>query len=124
MRRRVIGGLGSFLTTLVLAPLVPVWARGGDDYRIQRATYGTPDRNVDVTQRLRELARRDERFVLKNETFGVDPAEHRVKTLCIYATDANGRSRTFMYTEGMLGYGSQFSGCVVWVWGRGCVADW
>ncbi len=124
MRRRVIGGLGSFLTTLVLAPLVPVWARGGDDYRIQRATYGTPDRNVDVTQRLRELARRDERFVLKNETFGVDPAEHRVKTLRIYATDANGRSRTFEYTEGSWVDGSQFSGWGGGDWGQGGGGDW
>lgn len=119
MRRRVIGGLGTILATLALSPLRPVWARGNADYKIQRATYGTSQRNVDVTQRLRELARRDERFILKNETFGVDPDEHRVKTLWIYATDSNGRSRTFEYTEGSWVDGSQFSGWGGGNWGNG-----
>jgi len=49
--------------------------RGGGDgpYVIQHARYGTAERNVDVTAALRDLARRDERFRLDNDTF----AQHR-----------------------------------------------
>ena len=90
----------------------------GDDgqYRIQQALYGTSRRNVDVTERLRELARSDRSFRLTNDLFGVDPAEGRVKTLRIYARGPGGTSRTFEYREGSVIDGSQFTG-----WGRG---DW
>ena len=90
----------------------------GDDgrYRIQQALYGTPRRNVDVTDRLRELARSDRSFRLTNDLFGTDPAEGRVKTLRIYARGPGGSSKTFEYREGSVIDGSQFAG-----WGRG---DW
>ncbi len=107
-RRKWLIGLGGGLATLVVPRAWAAWDTG--QYRIQRALYGTAERNVDVTERLRELARRDERFRLKNETFGVDPDEHRVKTLRIIARDSNGRSRTFESTEGSWVDGSQFSG--------------
>ena len=90
----------------------------GDEgqFRIQQALYGTSRRNVDVTERLRELARSDRSFRLTNELFGIDPAEGRVKTLRIYARGPGGTSRTFEYREGSVIDGSQFSG-----WSRG---DW
>ncbi len=90
----------------------------GDDgqYRIRQALYGTSRRNVDVTERLREIARTDRSFRLTNDLFGVDPAEGRVKTLRIYARGPGGTSKTFEYREGSTIDGSQFSG-----WGRG---DW
>lgn len=91
---------------------------GGDsgELRIVQALYGTPRRNVDVTQRLRDLARSDSRFRLENETFGVDPDEGRVKTLRIYTRGAGGQERMFEYREGSVVDGSRFAG-----WGRG---DW
>ena len=91
--------------------------RGDDgEYRIQQALYGTSRRNVDVTERLRELARSDRSFRLTNDLFGTDPAEGRVKTLRIYARAPGGTSKTFEYREGSVIDGSQFVG-----WGRG---DW
>ena len=92
--------------------------RGGDSgqFRILQALYGTPRRNVDVTRRLRELAREDRSFRLDNETFGVDPDEGRVKTLRIYARGPGGQERMFEYREGSVVDGGRFVG-----WGRG---DW
>ena len=90
----------------------------GDEgqFRIQQALYGTSRRNIDVTPRLRELARSDRSFRLTNELFGTDPDEGRVKTLRIYARGPGGTSRTFEYREGSVIDGSQFAG-----WSRG---DW
>jgi hypothetical protein len=90
----------------------------GDEgqYRIQQALYGTSRRNIDVTERLRELARSDRSFRLTNDLFGTDPAEGRVKTLRIYARAPGGVSKTFEYREGSVIDGGQFVG-----WGRG---DW
>lgn len=94
----------------------PGYHDGDDgDYRIVRALYGTAERHADVTPRLRELARADQRFRLGNDTFsGLDPDYGRVKTLRIFATGPNGRQRTFEYTEGSTVDGAQFQG-----WGRG-----
>lgn len=88
----------------------------GGRYRIRQALYGTPRRNVDVTDRLRELARTERSFRLTNELFGVDPAEGRIKMLRIYARGPGGTSKTFEYREGSVIDGAQFAG-----WGRG---DW
>lgn len=97
------------------------WGDGDGDrdegqYRILQARYGTSDRNIDVTQRLKELARQDRTFRMGNSTFGTDPAPGRVKTLRIYTRGPNGASRMFEYREGSVVDGSQFTG-----WGRG---DW
>ncbi len=91
---------------------------GGDAgaYVILSAQYGTARSHVDVTQRLRELARSDQTFRMGNSTFGVDPDRGVVKTLRIYARGPNGRERMFEYVEGSYVDGSQFRG-----WGRG---DW
>jgi hypothetical protein len=93
-------------------------ARGGDDgaYQILGARYGTHRRNVDVTQRLKELARQDVTFRMGNSTFGIDPDRGRVKTLRIYARGRDGQNRMFEFREGTVVDGSQFTG-----WGRG---DW
>jgi hypothetical protein len=85
-------------------------------FRILQARYGTPRSNVDVTPRLRELARRDVTFRMGNSTFGIDPAPGTVKMLRIIARGPRGEIRTFDYREGSIVNGSQFIG-----WGRG---DW
>jgi hypothetical protein len=85
-------------------------------YRIVNARYGTQRRNVDVTARLKQLARNDVRFRMGNSTFGVDPDPGHVKTLRIYARGPRGETRTFEFREGSTVDGSVFTG-----WGRG---DW
>lgn len=94
------------------------WGGGGpsgsDFWQIQHARYGSPRNNVDVTQRLRELAARDARFRMGNSTFGIDPDKGVVKYLRIYARGRNGRNRIFEYREGSWVDGSIFS-----AWGNG-----
>jgi hypothetical protein len=94
---------------------------GGDDrdsgqYVILSAQYGTARRHVDVTSRLKELARQDRSFRMGNSSFGVDPDPGQDKTLRIYARGPNGQERMFEYREGSTVDGSQFRS-----WGRG---DW
>src|SRR5512142_142032 len=107
---------------LLAMALIPVAVKAqnprGDagQYVIQSAQYGTANRHVDVTNRLRELARQDRAFRMGNSTFGVDPYPGQVKALRIYARGPNGEERMFEYREGSVVDGSQFRG-----WGRG---DW
>jgi len=95
--------------------------RGGDwggdrgQYAIRRAEYGADNRWVDVTPRLRELARGDVTFRMGNSTFGIDPAPGVVKTLRIYTRGPRGGNRVFEYREGSTVDGSWFSG---WRGGR------
>ena len=48
-------------------------------YVILSAQYGTSRRHVDVTDRLKELARQDRTFRMGNSTFGVDPDQGRTR---------------------------------------------
>jgi hypothetical protein len=89
------------------------------EYQILQARYGIASRNVDVTQRLRELAARDARFRMGNSTFGVDPARGHVKTLRIFARGPRGVNRIFEYREGSIVDGSMFSGWGGGNWGGG-----
>ncbi len=90
--------------------------RDSGEFTILYATYGASGRDVDVTDRLRELARRDQRFRLTNDLFGVDPLPGQTKILRIVARDRAGQQRTFDYREYQTVEGNQFVG-----WGRG---DW
>jgi hypothetical protein len=90
--------------------------RDDGEYQILQARYGTEERNVDVTQRLKELASRDRTFRMGNDSFGTDPHPNRVKTLRIYARGNNGETRTFEYSEGSSIDGAKFK-----AWGGG---DW
>jgi hypothetical protein len=94
----------------------PPPGRGG--WTIMHAAYGTERRNVDVTNRLRDLASRNLTFRMGNSTFGIDPDPGRVKTLRIYARGAGGRRRMFEYREGSTIDGSMFSGWRNGNWGR------
>lgn len=104
------GGGGGF------RPPVPP-PMGGVQYTILHAAYGTERRNVDVTNRLRELASRNATFRMGNSTFGVDPDPGRIKTLRIYARGPGGR-RLFEYREGSTIDGSMFTGWRNGNWGR------
>jgi hypothetical protein len=74
---------------------------------------------VDVTNRLKELARQDRTFRMGNSTFGVDPDQGQEKTLRIYARGPNGQDRMFEYREGSTVDGSQFRSWGGGDWGNG-----
>ncbi|HEY1131861.1 MAG TPA: DUF3395 domain-containing protein [Roseateles sp.] len=112
-RRHLTLGLAS---TLLAGLTLPTRAEDDGEFVILQARYGTESKQVDVTGRLRELARRDRRFKLTNDLFGVDPDPGRKKTLRIFARDRQGRERQFDYREYDWVDGAQFIG-----WGRG---DW
>lgn len=103
------------LAACALMPGTLVAQRDAGQYVILSAQYGTAERHVDVTDRLRELARSDQSFRLDNRIMGTDPAPGRVKVLRIYARDG-GQERMFEYREGSIIDGALFRG-----WGRG---DW
>lgn len=88
-------------------------------YVILSAQYGTARRHVDVTNRLKELARQDRVFRMGNSTFGVDPDKGQEKTLRIYARGPGGEERLFEYREGSTVDGSQFRGWGGGQWGVG-----
>lgn len=88
-------------------------------YQILGARYGTPERNVDVTERLKQLARSDRNFRVSNDTFGTDPDRGRTKELRIYARGPDGRTRTFEYREDSVVDGNQFVGWSGGRWGNG-----
>ena len=88
-------------------------------YLIISAQYGNESRHVDVTNRLKELARQDRVFRLNYETFGVDPAEGRSKALHIFAQGPDGQERMFEYRDNSLIDGSLFRGWGNAEWGTG-----
>jgi len=104
----------ALLATLMLMSAALVADEG--QYVILSAQYGTSNRHVDVTNRLKELARSDRSFRMGNSTFGVDPDPGQYKVLRIYARGPEGRERMFEFREGSVVDGAMFRG-----WGRG---DW
>jgi hypothetical protein len=111
----VAGVLTMLASTFAMAQLN---GRDEGQYQIVRAFYGTARRNVDVTDRLRQLATRDRTFRMGNSTFGIDPDEGVVKTLRIFARDRSGRERMFDYVEGSTVDGALFTGWAGGNWGR------
>jgi hypothetical protein len=108
----------SILLLLAILAFAAAQSASADEgqFQILRARYGTANHFVDVTARLKELARQDVTFRIGNSTFGVDPDHGVVKTLRIYARGPRGEIRMFEYVEGGIVDGAQFTG-----WGR---ADW
>jgi len=105
------------LASLVTAAFFSAMLAGQEgEYLILNAQYGTAEHHVDVTNRLRDLARQDATFRMGNSTFGIDPDHGRIKFLRIYARGLDGQERVFEFREGSTVDGGQFRG-----WGRG---DW
>jgi len=112
----------AFLVCLLLS--VHAWSQYGSDrgqWQILEARYGTAARNIDVTQRLRDLARQDNSFQVSNKLFGNDPESGVVKTLRIYARGPGGATRTFEYLENDVVDGNVFTGWTGGNWGQGGV---
>lgn len=99
--------------------IAPAAAQRDGGYEILGARYGTQERSVDVTERLRQLARSDRSFRVTNDAFGVDPDHGRTKLLSIYARGPRGDTRTFEYREGDMVDGAEFSGWRGGNWGQG-----
>lgn len=116
-------GLPRFAALLACLLLsAPAWSQYGSDrghWQILQARYGTAERNIDVTQRLRELARQDATFRITNKTFYSDPDPGVVKTLRIYARGPGGATRTFEYLENDVVDGNQFTAWSSGNWGQG-----
>src|SRR5260370_42232251 len=90
---------------------------GGTDageYVILNAQYGSERRHVDVTARLKDLARRDRRFRINHDSMNADPDHGGTKKLRIFWRGPNGRERMFEVWGGRGG-----EGAVVWSWGGG-----
>lgn len=117
-RRQLALGAGSALLMALLAR--PAWAQNGDsgEFTILQAHYGTENKHVDVTRRLRDLARQDRRFQLTNDLFGVDPDPGRQKTLRLYVRDRQGQERYLDYRERDWVEGAQFVGWAGGNWGE------
>ena len=90
--------------------------RDSGGFVILNAQYGTEHQHVDVTRRLRELARHDQTFRVEYNTINADPAPGRAKMLRVYARQPNGHERFFDFPDGSVFDGGRFRG-----WGR---ADW
>lgn len=116
IRSTVLLTLGAFLFLGTLYAQDRDHDRDEGAFLILNAQYGTEHRHVDVTQRLRELARSDRQFLVDNRTLNVDPAYGRPKMLRVFARGPNGEERFFDFPEGATFDGAQFRG-----WGR---ADW
>lgn len=111
------------ITALVLLFSATLLFADGDEgrYVILSAQYGTREHHIDVTDRLRELARADRPFRMGNSTFGIDPDHGHIKTLRIFARGPRGEERIFEFREGSTVDGAEFRGWSRGDWGRG---DW
>ena len=92
--------------------------RDDGEFRILQAVYGTQEHHVDVTRRLRDLAREDRPIALTNDTFGVDPHRGRSKTLRILCAPATARTACSEYAEGSTIDGARFTGWRSGNWGN------
>src|SRR5260221_12104680 len=94
------------------------WNGGRDDdageYVILSAQCGSELRDVDVTDRLREMARQDRSFRLNYGAFDVDPDQGYAKSRRISARGPNGREAMFEFRDNSLIGGPMFRG-----WGGG-----
>jgi len=97
----------------------PQFGGGTGQYQILQARYGTANRNVDVTDRLRVLANQNRPIRASNSTFGVDPDPGRRKVLRIYSRGPNGRNQMFEFPEGSTVDGTMFTGWRTGNWGHG-----
>jgi hypothetical protein len=103
---------------MALSPLLLSTAAAADDgqYVILNAQYGNENNHVDVTNRLKEVARRNRPFRVNHDTMAADPAHGQAKMLRVFARGPDGRERFFDYPDGAGFDPAQFRG-----WGRG---DW
>ncbi len=108
-----------FVMALSLLLLATVAAQDAGQFVILSAQYGTERSHVDVTERLKELARAGRQFRMGNRSFGADPDPGVVKVLRIFARGPNGSEQMFEYRENSIVDGAQFRGWGGGEWGAG-----
>jgi hypothetical protein len=107
---------GIFLMIALSALLGTLAAQDAGQYLILRAHYGNERNHVDVTGRLKELARQDRPFRISADSMAVDPDRGQAKMLRVFAKGPDGQERSFDFPDGSTFDGAQFRS-----WGRG---DW
>lgn len=80
----------------------------GEGWRVMWAEWGSGDRNIDVTGRVRELLSGNGTVKVNNTNLGGDPAVGAKKVLHISARDLQGQVRHFSFDEGSYIDASQF----------------
>jgi len=83
-------------------------AQDAGQFLILNAQYGNERSHVDVTARLKELARRDLTFRVSHDSMAADPAEGQAKMLRVFARGPNGNERFFDFPDGSIFDGGQF----------------
>jgi DUF3011 family protein/DnaJ-like protein len=99
-RSFIVKRFGAVLALLLLI-VFPVWAQVGPQRgELMRADYGSGNRWVDVTQRVRSLIRGESlKFRVDNDTLRVDPLPGTAKALRLQFRDTNGRTRQLRFQE-------------------------
>lgn len=120
MRRKVIQYRNTFRHFSVLTVFAVAFANVAiaEQFEILHAAYGTAHRNIDVTQRLQQLAGANATFRLSYRTFG-DPAVGHAKSLRIFARGPRGVNRIFEYRDNDVVDGSMFTGWSGGQWNGG-----
>ncbi len=104
---------------LALSLLLPAMAVADEgQYLILNAQYGNERNHVDVTNRLRDLARHDRPFRISYESMTVDPDHGHAKMLRVYARGPRGEERIFDFPDGSVFDGAQFRGWKHGNWGN------
>jgi len=101
------------MTLSLLLPIVAA-AQDSGEYLILSAQYGNERNHVDVTNRLKDLARRDQPFRVTYESMAVDPDRGQAKMLRVFARGPNGREQAFDFPDNSVFDGARFRS-----WGRG-----
>jgi len=77
----------------LLPRTVAAQSRDSGEYVILNAQYGTERNHVDVTNRLRELARRVRPFRVNHDSMDADTEHGAAKVLRVFVRDANGQEQ-------------------------------
>jgi hypothetical protein len=92
--------------SLLLAATVA--AQDAGQFVILHAEYGNEQNHVNVTHRLKELARADRPFRVTSESMATDPAHGQAKVLRVFARGPNGQERNFDFPDNSAFDGAQF----------------
>ena len=114
--------LGTWLLLMfALVMSSAAWAQRDDgQYQILQAVYGTDQRVIDVTDRLKQLAARDQRFKLTNDLFNnVDPAPGQRKTLQIHTRGYGDQPHILEFAEGSWIDAARLTGTRAGQWNQG-----
>ncbi len=108
------------LSTIALSLLLSAFAAAQDagQFLILHAEYGNERNHVDVTNRLKDLARRDRPFRVTSESMATDPARGEAKVLRVFARGPNGGERNFDFPDNSVFNGAQFRSFNRGEWGN------